>query len=426
MDPISRRNRGRRHILQLVTAAAALLPPLLFGSCASSDQNTAILWTNQPEFAAYAETFNAQQDRYRVLLVYKANPAVDIATTSERPDLVVGEYLRSQRVRRSFSSLNGLIGAQKIDPASFYAEALKTGRWGGDQLLLPVSFDLPAVMFRKGAVPAGDDSFFVSLPELKKLAKPFNKEENGSYVQLGFSPHWSGDFLYSFARLSGADFREDANGKPVWNAAALNGALEAVHTWIDESNGGSEADTAFKDRYVYEPPEVLLAQHRIEFAYVDATSYFQTAESKRQDLDFRWIAADGRVPVLENMVFAGIPSRARHRRAAEAFLTWFFQRKTQAKLLEENRLKQITTFGISDGFSALSTVNELDMPHQYPQLIGHLPTDFNLLFPPALPRNWRQIKDEVVKPWLVAAAGTKEPSASLEEQIKSWLLQQGD
>lgn len=419
-------NRAIRTPLLYLLAGVILLPVLLFSACSSPDQNTAILWTSQPEFAAYAETFNAQQNRFRVLLVYKANPAADIVSTTERPDIVVGEYLRSRRVRRNFSSLNRLLGAGKVESAAFYPQALKTGKWGGDQLLLPVSFDLPAVMFIKGAIPDSKDSFFVTLPELKDLARPFNKEQDGSFVELGFSPQWSGDFLYSFARLNGADFREDSAGKPVWNGDALSNALNAVHKWITDSNGGLEPDTAFKTRYVYEPPEVLLNEKRIGFAYVDATSYFQTAESKRQDLDFRWIAADGRVPVLDNMVFAGIPSRARHRGAAEAFLTWFFQQKTQTGLLEENRLKQITTFGLSDGFSTLSAINELEMPRQYPRLLGHIPKNFDLLFPPALPRNWRQIKDEVVKPWLVKATESEQPSTTLDEQIKSWLLQQGD
>ncbi len=419
-------NRAYRAPLPFLPAGALLLSILFLSGCSSPDQNTATLWTNQPEFAAYAETFNAEQNRFRVLLVYKANPAADIMTTTERPDIVIGEYLRSQRVRRSFSSLNGLLGTGKIDPAAFYPQALRTGNWGGDQLLLPVSFDLPAIMFIRGAVPDAKDSFFVTLPELKDLAKPFNKTQDDTFVELGFSPQWSGDFLYSFARLNGADFREDSAGRPVWNADALSKALDAVHAWITDSNGGLEPDTAFKTRYVYEPPEVLLNEKRIGFAYIDATSYFQTAESKRQDLDFRWIAAGGRVPVLENMVFAGIPARARHRRAAEFFLTWLFQQRTQTRLLEENRLKQITTFGLSDGFSTLSAVNELEMPRQYPQLLGHIPKNFDLLFPPALPRNWRQIKDEVVKPWLVKAAETEQPSTTLDEQIKSWLLQQGD
>jgi len=417
----------RRRTPQLLFIAGAIFAfTLLLSDCSSPDQNTAVLWTNQPEFAAYAETYNALQNVYRILLVYKANPAVDIMTTADRPDIVVGEYLRSQRVRRVFSSLSSLLNPQKIDPSSFYPEALKNGRWGGDQLLLPVSFDLPAIMFRKGAVPPTKDSFFVSLDELKDLAKPFNKEQDGSVTRMGFSPQWSGDFLYSFSLLNGADFREDSSGKPTWNADALGEALDAVHKWITDSNGGLSKDTAFKDRYVYEPPDVLLNQRRIAFAYIDATTYFQAAESKRQDLDFRWIADKERVPVLENMVFAGIPSRSRHRKPAEAFLTWFFQARTQTKLLEENRLKQIATFGISDGFSAISAVNEIEMSRQYPQLLGHIPKTFDLLFPPALPRNWRQIKDEVVKPWLVKAAATEEPAPALQEQVKSWLLQQGD
>jgi len=415
---------GRVSTLFLLSGAIFLA--ILLSSCSSPEQNTAILWTNQPEFAAYVESFNAHQSRYRVMLVYKANPAAALSTSNMQPDVVVGEYLRSQRVRRYFSSLNGLMAPDRIDPAQFYPGALKATAWGGDQLFLPVSFDLPAIVFLKGAIPADKDTFFVSLAELGELAKGYNELADGAFTRVGFSPDWSGDFLYTYASLSGANFRENGSGNPTWDEPVLQTVLSTVHHWIGTTNSSMALDTAFRERYVYEPPYVLITGGRIEFAYMNAASYFQMAESKRQKLGFRWIAQNERVPVLDNLLLAGIPNHAQHRGAAKAFLLWFFQEKTLAKLLDESQIKQLTSFGISNGFSTFPAINDREFPKHYPSLLGHIPKNFDLLFPPALPKNWQLMQEEVVRPWLQQAASTDQPTPALAEQIKQWLLQQGD
>ncbi len=409
-----------------VLLAGTVFFAICLTGCSSPDQNTAVLWTNQPEFAAYVEAFNAHQNTYRVMLVYKSDPAVDLASANTQPDIVVGEYLRNDRTRKALSSLNGLMGPTRISPALFYPGALKAGSWAGNQMLLPVSFNLPAVMFLRGAIPPDKGSFFVTLTELKELAKKYNQTRDGTLVRVGFSPRWSGSFLYDYALLQGANFHQDGNGKPIWDDANLTRALDSIRTWIKENNDGFAADTAFTDRYLYEPSWVLLENQRVQFTYTDAASFFQMDENKRQQLDFRWIASKERVPVIENMLFAGIPGRARHRRPAEAFLRWYFEEKTQAQLLDESQIKQLTSFGIAGGFSPMPVVNEMELPKHYPQLLGHVPKNFDLLFPPPLPRNWSSIKEQVVKPWLEKMAENPESTVSLTDRIKSWLLQQGD
>lgn len=65
---------------------------------------TAILWTNRPEFAAYAELFNASQELYQIEVVYKNEPAreieegkIDTNMQELVPDLVAGAYLNNEK-----------------------------------------------------------------------------------------------------------------------------------------------------------------------------------------------------------------------------------------------------------------------------------------------------------------------------------------
>ena len=71
-----------------------LLTLPLLTSCFLIEENTAKLWTDIPEVAAYVEIFNASQTDYRVELVYEENPA-DYAklTSASAPDIVISETL---------------------------------------------------------------------------------------------------------------------------------------------------------------------------------------------------------------------------------------------------------------------------------------------------------------------------------------------
>ena len=67
-------------------------PMLLIGaalsviSCSSDKGKTAILWSDRPEFALYAEYFNAVQDQYRIETLYHEFPAQKLMENGSYPE----------------------------------------------------------------------------------------------------------------------------------------------------------------------------------------------------------------------------------------------------------------------------------------------------------------------------------------------------
>ncbi|MDR3144862.1 MAG: hypothetical protein LBU21_01140, partial [Treponema sp.] len=50
-----------------ILGAACLV---FLGACGAFEPNIAVLWTDRPEFAIYAEYFNSSQDQYKIEVRY--------------------------------------------------------------------------------------------------------------------------------------------------------------------------------------------------------------------------------------------------------------------------------------------------------------------------------------------------------------------
>ena len=68
------------------------------GSYEAAYEHPVVLWTNQSEFAAYAELFNTLSKDIKVLVVYKENPADMFPPAKDEalPDIVVGPWLKNR------------------------------------------------------------------------------------------------------------------------------------------------------------------------------------------------------------------------------------------------------------------------------------------------------------------------------------------
>ena len=86
-----------------------LFPVFFLGSCAFRSSAVAVLWTDRPEFALYAEYFNASQDNYKIETRYFESPSQKLTENGEvRPDIVAGSWLKSVSTRSLFRPLAGL------------------------------------------------------------------------------------------------------------------------------------------------------------------------------------------------------------------------------------------------------------------------------------------------------------------------------
>jgi hypothetical protein len=174
-----------------------------------------------------------------------------------------------------------------------------------------------------------------------------------------------------------------------------------IYRWTNEINTSNQAEEEFRFKYFFEPEEKLILSRRILFSYMDSRDLFTLNEDSKNNLDFRWIMEQDKVPINEDMVFIGIPKKAKSQRAARAFIQWFFQIESQRLLMEYYRINRIeNVFGICGGFSALEPVTEQIFPRFYPELVGRMPPSEYLTPSNILPGNWAAIKERVVLPYL--------------------------
>jgi hypothetical protein len=239
---------------------------------------------------------------------------------------------------------------------------------------------------------------------------------------MGFSPAWDDEVLLVSAALFGASFQE---ASPLeWDDEALEQAIAYIKSWVEEANTGIQAEEDFTFKYFYDPPPKLAVNERILFFYTSSSDFFTLPQERRSGLDFRWIAGEETIPILEDMVYFGIYRQTRARKAAEAFLRWFFQEDTQRFFLEAARDKRMneTRFGVAGGFSALRTVTEQVFPQFYPGLLGHMPPGSFLSPPNILPQNWMAMKEQVIFPYLHdrLRSNSRSDVRSLDQRLREW------
>jgi hypothetical protein len=352
--------------------------------------------------AAYVEYFNTLGTEYRVVLCYEPNPANVMKHRNRDTDLILGPWLNGSAARRNFDSLDRLFNREYLNREEFYSGLLNAGMLENRQVLLPLSFNLPAVVFPTDAIKADVPKLVATMGFISEQGAAFNQLVRDRFVRMGFSPLWQPEFLYRAAAIYGAQFRETPEGSVHWNSARLQDMKEFCAGWIAEINSGYDQDSSFQKTYLYEPMPKLLDSGRILFYTTDSSSLFRNLEDQAEEVDFRWLGLENRIAVDEEVLYFGIPRGSRNRRGALLFLTWIFQPETQGLLLEINHQKRLDTFGIAGGFSSLRTVNERQFPQVYRQLLGRIPPEQMLVFSKELPVNWGEQKGQVVIPWLVS------------------------
>ena len=402
--------------------------PLLFASC-SDGGRVAVIWTDSPEFAFYAARFNASQNLHSVDVLYREFPGAGLgeaADSGELPDVVVGKWLSGRAARDFLLPLDGYVSGDGSIAGLFYPALLEGGRFGGTQLLLPVSFNAPFAVFARERPPGFSDPLTVGLYEIREKGEAFNATSAGSFTRMGFSPSWDDAFPLLAATLFGASFAE---GDPLsWDSPSLDRAMEFVRDWNAGTNPDLRAGDDFRFRYFNAPPETTLLSGRVLTVVMDSSYFFTLDENRRSQLDFRWIAAeDGLISPDPGVSYMGLVNGGGKRAsaAADAFVRWFFDRETQRELLEDGLDfgRTETSFGLAGGFSALRTVTEQVLPAFYPILLGHTPPAYFLSPVESLPGDWAGMRDRVVIPYLLERSRSPEGESGtpdLRTRVADW------
>jgi hypothetical protein len=422
--------------MRLIAAAllAASLTPIL-ASCSGAREGGAVVWTDVPELAVAVELFDSLPGRRSgpssVELHWKPQLAEALRSAKELPALAVGRYLGGARSRKLFATLDYLLGKGGLSRNAFYPELLEAGVVGGRRILLPLSFNLPVIVFSRGLAAAGD-GFTLSLPEMLSQSSAYNRKEGGAFTRMGFSPRWDGRFLVTALQASGAGFAE---GRELsWNQRGLEAALGEISDWTYRANGQAALEDDFQFKYLFAPPYRYVDEGRTLFASMDSSDFFVAPEARRAGLDFRWYGREGRITLSDGPAFAGILRGAQGRKAADAFLRWLLTPEAQRAILERSRRARVLeySFGFAGGFSSLRSVNEEIFPAFFPGLVGHAPPATLLAAPANLPGDWPALEAAVVAPWaveatargaaltgeIVPAASTAELAARIEDYRK--------
>jgi ABC-type glycerol-3-phosphate transport system substrate-binding protein len=403
--------------MKYVLAAAFFL---LLSACSEFDKSAAVLLTDRPEFAFYAEQFNISQNKYKIEVIYQNNIADDFYNAEKPPDIIAGRWLKSASTLKHWQNLDFLFKKDEEFEKKFYTSLIELGKFNKKQYLLPISFNLPVIIFSRDNAKLVSDLFTIDLEEIKTLGKNFNEEKNNVFSRMGFSPLWNNDFLFEIAVIFNAAFKE---GDPLdWNTEALDKAVLYIREWIDEANGGFKAEDDFFFKYFFDPLPKLVINSRILFAYTKSSEFFTMSNETQALLDFRILSGGTSIPVSEDAAYYGLYKRGKAQNAARAFTVWFFNEDTQMLLLQKSMESHIsdTIFGIANGFSAMRTVNETIFPLYYSALLGHTPPASMLATQNILPKNWMEIKERVIIPYLRDAC--RMPNVlPLKQSLNDWL-----
>ncbi len=408
-----------------VRGAALIFLLVLLGSCDPASQTGAVLWTNHTEVASFVESFHAFFPHLRIEVEYHDRPFVTMAATADGPDIIVTDGVPTAETSRLLQDLSPLnIGRE--GRGRMYSALLRYGQIEGRQALLPVSFDLPVVVFPKGYDEVDQNRVHLDIGVIKQIASEFNVQRGGRYVRLGFSPLWHNSFVYLVARTMGASFARAPGGGVSWSRERLDEALAYLRAWTSETNGSAEAVKEFEDRYLYDPWNKLIDEDRVLFSVSSLAEFLESPSDRTWNLETRYISAASSIPVEEDVVVLALTTGPTNNEAAEQFARWLFSLETQDHLLSDSRDKNLDSFGIAGGFSSVIATNQELLPQYYPDLLGAIPLSANLDFPAPPPELWLDMKKDVVEPWLMEQLSPNPRPESLRDRADAWRRQQGE
>lgn len=399
-----------------------LLPFLLLG-CNTKTEHRIIIWTNNAEFAQYVEVFNSTHPENSAVLVYKENPADSLppANDEQAPDIIIGSYLNTEKPEQYFKPLNYLFDYGRISSSYFYSDLLQTGHKGFYQYLLPVSFNLPLLIFSSENASLIQDHYMLNLKSLHDSSVAFNQKNKAeAFSRLGFIPSASEDFSYLATKLYQTDFHEE-NGKITWNEDNLQKTVNFLKEWTNTDNGGLSTEEDFAYKYLFMPSYRQITSGRTLFSYTSSNDLFQYMKEDDSNINYRWIIEKGRIPIEDSYLMMGIYKDCHNQVGATEFITWFLDSENQRSILKRKSDSNLDTemFGIAGGFSAVREVNEHILPLFYKQLLENLPPSSLLSVPKGLPAKWESYKESVIQPYLKESV-RKDEKVDIQPYITEW------
>lgn len=390
--------------------------------------------------AQYVELYNQSHKTNKAIIVYKDNPAKSLPPSKdeESPDIVIGPWLQSESVNKYFKSLDYIFDRRILTSSIFYPQLLQEGNFRNSQTLLPVSFNLPAIIFASGDNSKIPDDFVLSLDDIRTAASEYNKKRSsGSYTKMGFVVTRNQDFLYLASKIYGVNFHKDGD-KTRWNEQNFKTAIEKLSDWIETENRSIQTESDFAFKYLFMPDYRQVISNYTLFSYTTSARLFDILKDV-DNIDYRWVANDGQIPIEDEFVTLGIYKHTRNQAGCTEFISWLFDSSNQDKILERKNDLNLDTeqFGFAGGFSSLVEVTEHIIPKYYTKLLSNLPPAQMLTAPDNFDSRWDDYKEAVIEPYLLESLKAYEkrgknesedgkttaqlaPSVTIEDFEKDW------
>ena len=396
---------------------------LCFTSCSKRTDNRTVVWASSPEFAQYIELFNSTHPDNQVILVYKENPADSIPPARDEavPDIIVGPFLRSDRTWKDFRSLDYLFDRQILSSDDCYPQRIDAGRQLYNQYLLPVSFNIPCVMFASENRGLITNNYTLSLEQIRNISSNFNqKNKNGAFTKMGFTPLSYQGFPYLVSKLYGTGFHQE-KGIVVYSYPSLKKTVEYLRDWSVTENESVQVEADFAYKYLFMPDYRQVTSGRCLFSYTTSDELFRYMNDESEEIDYRWIYQGDSIPMEDSFVMMGIYKKSENIPGATEFISWFLQSESQREMLERKARANLDTdkFGIAGGFSAVRNVNEHILPLYYKRLLSNLPPSQMISVPEKLPAKWESYLEIVVEPYIKDAAHSQ-VMPEMAPYIKEW------
>ena len=385
--------------------------------------NRTVIWASSSEFAQYIELFNRSHPNNKVILVYKENPAdcLPPARDEAAPDIIAGPYLRNDKTWLNFKSLEFLFDRQILSSENFYTQLIDAGKVYKRQYLLPVSFNLPCVMFASENKSLVTNDYSLTVDQIREISANFNQQnKNGAYTRMGFTPLSYPEFPYLVARLFNVSFRSE-KGNIIYNNVRLKDTIKFLREWSESANQSVQTEDDFAYKYLFMPDYRQATSGRCLFSYTTSDELFRFMDNEDENIDYRWIYKGDIIPVEDSMVMMGIYKDAENIVGATEFISWFLKSENQRSILERKARANLDTekFGIAGGFSAVREVNDHILPLYYTKLLSNLPPSQMISVPEKLPAKWESYKEIVIEPYINDAVHS-EVLPEMIPYIKEW------
>lgn len=384
---------------------------LLLFSCNTREQIVLRILTDQADFIPVAEFYNSRQEQIRLIPLYKDYLTEDEIKSLE-PDLLISRDLGNQ----SFDSILKPIQMPALWEEKIYSSLIENQIQSEKIYAIPLSFDLPVILYREDYFSQEMPPFMISPQQLMDLTEKDLQE--GPLKHLTFSPLWEKSYLRYYLQLQGENFTDGQDF--AYNAEDLQSTLDEQKVWLEETLEGR--GKAFSIKYRYIPDIQLLHQGRLDFVCMGLQEFLSYQESIRKGLQFSYLALHGKIRP-DSVLYASLTRKgSRYETECVEVLDTLLDQNFQNDFLNWKITLRDESFAYMEGLSSLSDINQYILPQVYKELDSRIFQPDQLLPVLETPPYWSALSEEVVETWL-SRYMNGENSQNLMDFYNDWELQ---